>query len=302
MLNFTHLKLIQALSEYGNVSLAADALYVSQSALSHQIKKLESLLDKKIFVRHSQPLALTVIGKTLKVLADEILPKINHFEQQFIKQEFSRLNIAIECHACFEWLMPTLNAFSKQQPNVSYDLSMAFSFEPFEALKRYAVDMVVTSDPMANDSYQYYALFDYQVFMLLSKQNSLSKKLFLQPRDIINETLLIYPVALHRLDVFNYFLSQDQIKPKQIRTVELPIIMVQLVQNNQGICTMPQWALTSHYNDNITLKPLGASGLWRTLYLAIRQSDVKIPYMQAFIELAKEISLQTLKHIKPRNH
>ncbi len=294
MLQISQLKLIQALLTQGNVSLAANALFISQSALSHRIKKLEDLLGQKIFVRHSEPIALTPVGKALGNLATEMLGKIEGFEKRFISSQFSRLNIAIECHACFDWLMPTLKSFSQTHPQINYDLSMAFSFEPFKALKHYKVDMVVSSDPIDDSNYEYYHLFDYQVLMLVAKQNHLSHKSYLTPTDIATQTLLTYPVSTNRLDVFNYFLNPQQLRPKYIRQVELPMMMLQLVQNNQGIATMPEWAFTNTQTNGITAKPLGKSGMWRKLYLAIRSSDVKIKYLQDFIKLAKQISLQTI--------
>ena len=167
MIEISHLKLVQALYKQGNVSDAADSLFITQSALSHQIKKLESLLDSSIFVRHSDPFKLTPQGKRLLELANDVLPRIKTTEKQLIHSEGGRLNIAIECHSCFDWLIPTLDVFREKQPKVDFDLSLAFSFEPMEALKNYDVDMVVTSDPLDDKQFEYFPLFDYQMLMVM---------------------------------------------------------------------------------------------------------------------------------------
>ena len=298
MIEISHLKLIRALSKQGNVSDAADSLFITQSALSHQIKKLENLLDSSIFVRHSDPFKLTPQGRQLLDLANEVLPRIEITEKQLIHSEGGRLNIAIECHSCFDWLIPTLDVFREKQPKVDFDLSLAFSFEPMDALKNYDVDMVVTSDPIEDKQFEYFSLFDYQMLMVMSHDNSLASKEYLTPGDIQRQTLLTYPVSHDRLDVFNYFLKPAKVMPKATRKVELPLMMMQLVLNNQGIATMPQWALTSAQKSSVSLKSLGKKGVWRTLYLAVRSVDKELVYIRDFAQIAKAVSLQNLNDIK----
>ncbi len=298
MIEISHLKLVKALYKQGNVSDAADSLFVTQSALSHQIKKLENLLDSSVFVRHSDPFKLTPQGKKLLDLANDVLPRIETTEKQLVHSEGGRLNIAIECHSCFDWLIPTLDVFRDKQPKVDFDLSLAFSFEPMEALKNYDVDMVVTSDPVNDKQYEYFPLFDYQMLMVMSKEHVLSDKNYLFPKDIKEQILLTYPVSHNRLDVFNYFLSPAKVTPKSIRKVELPLMMMQLVMNNQGVATMPQWALTDRQKAKVELKPLGKNGIWRTLYLAVRSADKKLDYIQDFADIAKHVSSKNLNDIK----
>ena len=298
MIEISHLKLVQALYKEGNVSDAADSLFVTQSALSHQIKKLENLLDSSIFVRHSDPFKLTPQGKKLLELANEVLPRIEITEKQLVQSDGGRLNIAIECHSCFDWLIPTLDVFREKQPKVDFDLSLAFSFEPMDALKNYDVDMVVTSDPVEDKQFEYFPIFDYQMLMVLSKESDLVNKQYLKPKDIENQTLLTYPVEQNRLDVFNYFLKPEGVNPKNIRKVELPLMMMQLVLNNQGVATMPEWALTDEQKTKVILKSLGKNGVWRTLYLAVRKTDKNLPYINDFAAIAKEVTLSTLSNIK----
>ncbi len=297
MIEISHLNLIQALKKYGNVSDAADSLFITQSALSHQIRRLETLLETLIFVRHSDPLKLTPHGQQLLDLSNEVLPRIQNAEQQLLQAEGGRLNIAIECHSCFDWLIPTLDVFRIKQPTVDFDLSLAFSFQPMEALKNYDVDMVVTSDPINDKSFEYFPLFSYQMLMVMSFENLLAKKAYLQPKDIKNQTLLTYPVNHDRLDVFNYFLKPAKVTPAT-RKVELPLMMMQLVLNNQGIVTMPEWALTDTQKEQIALKPLGKDGVWRVLYLAVRKVDFELEYIQDFMDIAKKVSFDNLDNIK----
>ncbi len=298
MIEVSHLALLKALNKQGSVSRAADSLFVTQSALSHQIKKLEHLIESTIFVRHSEPLKFTPQGKALLRLADEVLPRIDKIEKQLLDNETGRLNIAIECHSCFDWLIPTLDVFREKQPKVDFDLSLAFSFEPMQALKNYDIDMVLTSDPIQDKQFDYFPLFNYQMLAVMSHSNILASNKYLTPKDLQDQVLLTYPVNPKRLDVFNYFLNPANIRPKKIRQVELPLMMIQLVLNNQGLATMPQWALTDEQKTKIALKSLGKNGVWRTLYLAVRKPDMSLSYIQEFARIAKMVSSEILQDIR----
>ncbi len=290
--------MMQALVDAGSVSVAAEVLHTSQSGLSHRIKLLEALIGNPLFVRYSKPFKLTPQGQIVWDTAISVLPHLERAQNQLLDIRGGRLKIAIECHACFDWLIPTLNAFSSAQPEVDFDLSLGHSFDAFEALRQYDVDMVVTSDPLKNDAYHYFSLFKYQMLMVMSPHNALASVANVVPRMMRDQTLLSYPVKQNRLDVFKYFLNPAKVSPQHVRKVELPFMMMQHIANNQGVACLPGWALTSDQRAKYSVKQLGKHGLWRTLYLAIRKVDAPVTYMSEFAEIAKTVSFEKLDGIK----
>ena len=65
-----------------------------------------------------------------------------------------RLHIAIECHACFDWLFPVLELFRRAWPEVDVDIRAGLAFEALPALNREEVDLVISSDPVTLDGYR----------------------------------------------------------------------------------------------------------------------------------------------------
>jgi LysR family transcriptional regulator for metE and metH len=115
-LEFRHLRTIKTIHEAGGLARAADILNITQSALSHQVKGLEDQVGVELFVRRSKPLKLSSAGMRLLKLAEKVLPEVEALEDDFrslISGKTGRLHIAIECHACFEWLFPVLEQFRK---------------------------------------------------------------------------------------------------------------------------------------------------------------------------------------------
>ena len=303
MLDIKQLRSLMMIRDCGNMADAAKRLHLTQSALSHQLKAIENLYGSALFMRKSRPPQFTELGRRLLTLADDIFPKIQTAEKdikRILSGKAGRLHIVIECHSCFDWLMPTMDHYRNDWPDIEMDLSLGFSFEPLPALLNGQIDLVITSDPDKNSAIEYYPLFQYQSVLILNKQHKLVDKNLIEPGDFLNETLIMYPVERSRLDVFSRYLSPANVEPADIRTSELTSMIVQLVANKRGVAVLPSWAITKYIDDNtIVSRTLGSKGLWGTLYAAIRSEQQTTPYIKAFLECAKSTSAKTLDGIKP---
>ena len=302
MLEVRHLTTLLAIEEAGSLMEAAERLHVTQSALSHQLKDLEGRLGAALLVRRTRPVRFTTAGLRVLALAREVLPTVQQTERELKRLaagQTGRLHIAIECHSCFQWLMPALDAFREHWPEVEMDLSAAFSFAPLPALVRGDLDMVITSDPVENDAVKYLPLFRYELVLAVSRQSPLAASKWIEPEDIADQTLITYPVERERLDVFTAFLNPANEEPAAIRTAELTPMTAQLVAAGRGVAALPNWALTE-YTEHDLLKTvrLGEKGVWRTLYAAVRVEDDHTPYMQEFWETAKELCFKTLSGVR----
>ena len=174
MLEIRHLETLTAIRDGGSLQEAAERLHLTQSALSHQLRDLETRLGTPLLNRRTRPARLTTAGLRVLALADEVLPRMRATErelQRLAAGRSGRLHLAIDCHSCFQWLMPALDAFRAQWPDVALDLSAAFSFAPLPALVRGDLDLVITSDPQPLDAVDYLPLFKYELVLAVSESN-----------------------------------------------------------------------------------------------------------------------------------
>ena len=305
MLDIRHLKTLVALRETGSLVEAAERLCLTQSALSHQLKELESRLECELFIRKSRPLRFSEAGKRLLVLADEVLLKVSDAErdlEKLLHGEAGRLFMAIECHSCFNWLMPTVEQFRNQWSAIELDFSGGFTFEPLPALAQGDVDLVITSDPLPIKGVEYVPLFSYEMHIGISNQHPLLAKPFLLPQDLVDQTLITYPVERGRLDVFKQFLNPAKVEPLAVRTSELTLMMVQLVASDRGLCALPNWVLAEYVDNHlISVRSAGEKGIWPTLYAAVREEHLAAGYIQDFLKLAKAHCLKNLRGVKQVN-
>ncbi|MDN5568542.1 MAG: LysR family transcriptional regulator [Paracoccus sp. (in: a-proteobacteria)] len=298
-LELRHLRTVHAIHAQGGLARAAEVLNITQSALSHQVKALEEQAGVELFVRRAKPMRLSAAGMRLLRLAEQVLPMVAATEAEFKGVEagrIGRLHIAMECHACFDWLLPVLDIFRRAWPDVDVDIRQRLAFGALPALVREEVDLVISSDPEELPGITFQPLFDYAPTLMVPAGHPLVAKGYADPADLASETLIHYPMDRARLDVFSQFLTPAGVEPARTRTVELTAVAVMLVASGRGVAVMPDWVLRREsVNPELAMLPLGPQGLRRRLYAAVRQDDLSQPYMAHVLRLSRTEPLRMLR-------
>ncbi|QBZ84253.1 HTH-type transcriptional regulator MetR [Hydrogenovibrio crunogenus] len=296
MIELKHLKTLQALQQEGSVNKAATSLFMTQSALSHQIKQLEQSLNLKLFERKSSPLIWTSAGKILLKTAQDVLPKLDQAEttlRSLEKGEQGRLFIGVECHTCFEWLLPVMRAYQQEWQGVDLDiinsLANSANHSALQNLKHQKLDLVVTSDPVPMPELVFKDLFSYELVLVVPVGHALSELSWVSPEDFRQQTLIHYPVPREKLDIFKRFLNPAGIQPAAERHSEMTLMMLQLVEGHKGVCVLPKWLLETLPDfQHLPRIRIGAQGLWANLYAAIHRNSENKAYLNNFIERVKQ--------------
>jgi LysR family transcriptional regulator, regulator for metE and metH len=291
MIEFRHLRTLCELHDTGSLAAAAERLHLTQSALSHQLKSLETHYGLPLFVRKSRPLRLSPAGERLLELARQVLPELHRADQdlqRLAEGRGGRLYAVIECHSCYEWLLPVLDDYRRDWPEVELDLPGSVSFKALTALREGRVDVVVTSDPVEDEALAQIPFARFEVLLAMAPDHPLAEKSYVLPEDLAGETVITYPVAAERLDVFQRFLRPAGVEPTAWRTSELTLMILVLVKSGRGVSALPAWTLETAAADRlVAARPLGEEGLHSTLYLATRAGEQRQAYVAAFIEAVK---------------
>lgn len=287
-----HLLTLQALRDTNRLSDAAEKIFVTPSAISHQLRELEERFGCVLVYRRQQPYSFTAAGYRLLELADEILPKIKEANAEVLrlaKGNSGRLHIAIECHSCYDWLLPTLDQYQRSWSDVDVDIAGGFGFQPQAALARGELDLVITADPIEDQRLAYIPLFKYESRLAVSTQHRLAKQKYVLPEDLAREMLITYPVERSRLDVFKCFLDDANVEPEKVRTAEITSLMIQRVASGRAITCLPHWVLRT-YEDNgyIVSKRLGKKGVFPMMLAAVRRDYKELAFVQDFCATARQ--------------
>lgn len=296
ILDLRHLKTLLALEETGSVSLAAKRVFLTQSALSHQIRTLEHHYNVPLFERKSNPIRFTPTGERLLTLAKTLLPQVEAAERdiaKLIEGEAGELRLAVECHTCFDWLMPAMGIFRPLWPQVELDIVSGFQADPVGLLLSHRADLAIVSEAQPQPGIRYLPLFAYEMVGICAPDHPLAEKNQWQAQDFASETLITYPVPDDMLDLLRKVLLPAGILPSR-RTSELTVAIIQLVASKRGIAALPYWTAMPYLEKGyIAARPIG-NGLQSTLYAAMRTDDADKSYLENFCQIVKERSFADL--------
>ncbi|MDO4896600.1 MAG: LysR family transcriptional regulator [Moraxella sp.] len=292
MLELRHLQMLSVLSRLGSLATTADELNLTASAISHQLKELESYYDITLVNRRTRPVSFTPAGRLVLQLADNILPQVARTKsdiKRLAHGQAGRLRLASECHSCFDWLMPILNRYRKEYSDVELDFASGFEPEPHQMLTDGDIDLLITASDLPIDGISYQPLFTYESRLVMSPAHRLASQNVINPADLADETLIAYPVEQSRLDVIAKFLEPNGVAPKHIRTTELTAMLIQLVASERGVSALPDWVASEYEKKGwVVSRPLGV-GVHCQLYAGVRESSVGMAYMAGFLGLLEGI-------------
>jgi LysR family transcriptional regulator for metE and metH len=291
MLERIHLAIVQEVDKQGSLTAAANVLCLTQSALSHSMRKLEEQLGTQIWLREGRSLRPTQAGQYLLAVANRVLPQLALAEErihQFAQGERGSLRIGMECHPCYQWLLKIVSPYLSEWPDVDVDVKQKFQFGGIGALFGYEIDLLVTPDPLYKPGLRFEPVFDYEQVLVVSRDHPLAKVAYVKPEQLTTEVLITYPVAIDRLDIYTQFLMPAGITPRRQKSIETTDIMLQMVASDRGVAALPRW-LAQEYADRMPVVPLrlGKHGIAKQIFLGAREADFEIDYLQAFVELAQ---------------
>ena len=286
-----HLKTLLALEETGSVSLAAKRVFLTQSALSHQIRMLENHYGAPLFERKSTPLRFTPVGERLLRLAHDLLPQVTDAERdlaRIIEGEAGELRIAVECHTCFDWLMPAMGEFRPIWPQIELDIVSGFQADPIGLLLQHRADLAIVSEAEKQNGISFQPLFAYEMVGICAPDHPLAAKNVWTAEDFIGETLITYPVPDEMLDLPKKILIPKNINPPR-RHSELTIAIIQLVASRRGIAALPYWTVMPYLEKGYVVhRQITDDGLQSKLYAAIRTEDTDKSYLNNFCQIIRE--------------
>lgn len=293
MVEREHLEIMLALDRAGTLTRAAEELNLTQSALSHSMRRLEERTGAALWKREGRRLRLTEAGSYLLDLARRIAPQLQDADRElerFAAGGRGTLRVGMECHPCYEWLLTLLPDFLRSHPGVEIDVIQRFQFSGIDALAHHEVDVVLTPDPVRAPGIVFEPALPYELRLVAATDIAIPSHgshadRWLEADVFSRLDLLTYPVPRDRLDLFTRLLIPAGIEPRSTRAVEATEVMLELVRAGRGVTTLPDW-MVDGLGPDVRSYRLGRDGIRKTLALGHRASDAGIVYLRDLIELA----------------
>jgi len=277
---------------------AGARLYITQSALSHQLTQLEARLGVALFYRAPRGMQLTSAGAELLECAQQVLSDLKKAEERIKaggKTGQGVLRIATECYTCYHWLPARIKEYQTRFPDVEIRIVAEATRNPIPALLAGDLDVAITSCRPAQPSLAVRELFDDELVAILPPQHPLSSRPRLRPADFAREHLITYSVPTEQLTLFQEYLTPARIKPRRVSRVDLTEAMIEMVKAGLGIAVLARWAVARHLNPaSLKAVPLSRGGFMRTWYAATLKSKTRPVWMDAFLDVLARYFVHTL--------
>ncbi len=282
-----HFRLIKAIAEEGSIANSSEKLFLTQSALSHQLKDLEKQLGFKVFIRKRNQWELTEEGKELYKLGHQVLTTIdNGFKniENLRKGSKGSIRVSTECYSFYQGLPKFIQKMGILYPDILVDLNLEATHHPISKVINNELDIAIVSSKPDNETLVSTEIFEDEVFAILHKENTLAKNDFVTAKVFLDAHLIIHSYPLETVSVYEHFLKPNGILPTKIAAIPLTEVALEMIEANFGIMCMPKWALKSfNISENLVFKSLGKQGLKRKHYLVIRKEDENKKYINDFI-------------------
>jgi LysR family transcriptional regulator, regulator for metE and metH len=287
-LEVRHLRLIRAIAEEGSVTKAGNKLYLTQSALSHQLRDLEAKLGATLFSRVNKKMLLTSAGQRVLRAANEILDQLDRVEDDVkrIASNFEGvLRISTECYTCYHWLPPVLKTFNVDYPGIDVRIIVEATADPITALLDGKIDVGLVNSPRQNNKVRYQPLFRDEFVVITKKEHPLSLRPFVSPSDFQDQHLIIYSAPEDNC-VFQKLLVPASVTPKRISSVRLTEAIVEMVKAGLGIGVLSKWSIAKELAiGSVQAIPLTKRGFFRTWHAATLRARQTPPHLDAFTRL-----------------
>ncbi|MDA3922947.1 MAG: LysR family transcriptional regulator [Salinisphaera sp.] len=298
MIERVHLNILRQIERDGSLTAAARSLHLTQSALSHAIKKLENQSGAQIWVREGRRIQLAPAGQHLLNAAERLLPQFERIDSalaDYASGEQGALRIGMECHPCYQWLLKVVEPYLHAWPGVDLDVIQQFRFGGMAALFNHDIDILVTPDPLEKTGVVFEPVFDYEQVLVVATGHVLATRKYIEAADLANEVLLSYPVDPARLDIFTELLGPARAAPRKHKTIESTDIMLQMVAAGRGIAALPRWLVEEYARHlRVTTVRLGQRGIPKQIHLGVRKPDRQQRHVAAFVALAVGIGNDAL--------
>jgi LysR family transcriptional regulator, regulator for metE and metH len=245
-LEVRHLSLVSEIAATGSVTRAAERLHLTQSALSHQLREIESRLGLQLFLRLGKRMVLTPPGERVLDAARRVLDEIGRTEEdlRLMSQNGKGvLRLCTQCNTGYHWLPPLLQSFHRKYPGVDVQIMVNATDQPLEALLEGRIDLAIVTSDVDDKRLATSALFDDELVAVVAPSHPFAKRAFIEPDDFAEEHLIVYKAERADSFIFARVLGPARVEPARVSQVPLTEAILELVKAGLGISVMARWAI-----------------------------------------------------------
>ena len=296
--NLNQYRIFFTVAKLGNISHAAEVLYISQPAISKAILKLEEDLSTLLFTRNSRGVILTSEGKILFEHLKTAFDAISLGEEKIKTINtlgIGHIKIGASATFCKYLLLPFLKGFIEKYPHIKISIECQSTFHTLKLLESGKIDIALVVKTGTNKNLKFDSLGDFQDIFVATdtylENLHLREKISSQSNDQFEMELfksanlmLLDEENITRLYVDNY-LKMNNIEVKHILEVNSMDLLIDFARISLGVaCVIKEFVLEELKSGKFTEIPLSKPISKRTAGFAYLKNTPPTDSMKSFID------------------
>jgi len=286
-MEFRHLRLVQTLAVEGTLTAAGKKLFLSQSALSHQLREIEDELEVELFQRVRKRMVLTDAGRRVLDSADVVLGEIDRVRDDVSRMasgDTGTLRIAACPYANFHWLPQVLKSFKERFPGVDVSFDNSSPHDPTEQLRSGSIDIGIVNVKHEENGLAYLKLFDDEMVAVVRGDHPWATLEHVDAKHFADEDLIGYDVPFEEVEFNRHVLKPSGIVPRSLIKVPTTGAILEMVKAGMGVAAMNRWSVRPYLeSEDLCCLRLTRKGFRRTWYAAVPNGEKRPPYVAHFI-------------------
>jgi LysR family transcriptional regulator for metE and metH len=237
-LEVRHLRLMTEVAALGSVTRAAERLHLTQSAVSHQLRDIESRLGTPLFHRLGKRMVPTPAGERVLRSASAVLDDLRRAEEdirQIAREGSGILRLCTQCNTGYHWLPPVLRAFGERYPRVEVQVVVDATTRPVEALLEGKLDLAIVTTEVSDRRIAVRPLFRDEMVLVVSPEHRLASRRRAPAAELASEHLVIYSASRHDSFTFRRVLDPEGVEPAKVTHLMLTEAILEMVKANLGV-------------------------------------------------------------------
>ncbi len=288
------LRAFTVLARTGSFTLTAQELHLTQSAISHAMKALETDLGCRLLDRLGKTVVLTQAGEQLLVRVERILDEMRSARAELGrlgKWGTSRLRIGASTTACQYVLPGVLREFKESFPQCAISIQPGDTPENIDALRAHQIDLAVNLEPARGESLDFRPMFTDELQFILSPLHPWARSGKVVREEISRQQYILYGKTSYTFRMIEAYFREEKIVLHSLLDLGNMEAIKELVKLGLGISIAAPWTVRSEIEQrSLVALPLGRRKLkrrWGVLHWRGRRLSLA---EETFVGLCESVS------------
>jgi DNA-binding transcriptional LysR family regulator len=289
------LKAFCLIVEKKSFSKAGEAKFMTQSAMSHLVRKLEDELGVPLLIRKGKAVIPTPAGKLFYDHAKQILDQYRKMEDDIsvlMKRVRGTLSIGADVTAATHLLPQVFYSFSREFPEVKVKLSVSSTEGIIHDIHEGKVHIGVIGGTIKKPSVFMDEIAEDEIVLIASDDNPLTKRRALTPHDLLSQPFIMPEPGSDTGELIEGFLLKMGIAPERIK-VSMVLgnteLIVRMVQAGMGISFVSKWSVFQGIKEgSVKLLNIQGKKLHRKFFLISTDKEPPTATAKTFAKFIKD--------------